>query len=152
MHPTLRNLLLLTASVAPAYALWRLFDRAWSSAMLVDRVWPTYFGWFSSLSALQWLASAFVFFVLGAALARFFRGDRAVWWACGVGVACALLHLTLVTSWFAAHAEPSAFFWHYGELFVPPIAALLGAVTALRRWPPAGLNSSLKSRRSSSAA
>jgi len=126
MRPATRSglvviaLLLLALLVVPWGSVWW----AW---LLNDHIYPVSFGWISWAALIGWSYYALVFFVLGFALSLVVRYGRPARSALALGAAYSVIWLMRSRYRFYDTSWAIDYFWVYGELFVPPLAALLGA-------------------------
>lgn len=101
----------------------------WADTFTNHRIFDVYFGWFSWGTIITWAFPGTIFFLLGVLLALFFRIWNPVPWAFLLG----LVYSVNRWSHSVYHLNPSPglidYLYLYGDLFIPPLTACVGAWT-----------------------
>ncbi len=117
-------LLLLARFVIPLGGL------GWADSFTNDRIFTITFGWLDWSQLITWAFPTIVFVCLGALLSLLRVGPKANLWAIVLGTLYSVERWINSTNHFAPSAALYLYFWVYGELFVPPLAAWGGAAIA----------------------
>ena len=79
------------------------------------------------------LVDEIVLFVFAGILVGMLPTFRKAWlWALALGFAVSAIRLSLSRNWFAPDTDLVTYFWAYSEYYVPPLAAVLGALVVTR--------------------
>ena len=125
MKSALRNVLILAILFVLARFLG-MGSLTWADAFLNDRIFEVYFDFFTWGTVIAWLFPALVFLALGALVAALVVGWNPILVAFLFAGAYDLDRWAHST--YRIHSpSPLAYIDSYGGLFVPPIAACIGA-------------------------
>jgi len=124
---TLRNASIFVTLFLAADFLVPLGGIAWAAWFLNDYIYPVSFGWVSWAALVGWCYHALAFLALGLVLALLVRTPAPHWLAFALGGLYSIDWFARSHYHFYDTAPAYDYFWVYGELVVPPIAALLGA-------------------------
>jgi hypothetical protein len=117
-------ILLLARFVVPVGGL------GWAQSFTNDRIFTVTFGWLDWSQLITWLFPTIVFACLGAVLSLLKVGPKPTLSAILLGMLYSLERWIYSTNHFAPSAGLYLHFWVYGEFFVPPVAAWVGATVA----------------------
>ncbi len=127
MGPIPRNIGIFVAVLLLARFVVPLGGLGWAQSFTNDRIFTVTFGWLDWSQVITWTFPTIVFACLGALLSLLKVGPKPTVWAIALGTLCSAERWAYSTNHFAPSAGLYLYFWVYGELLVPPLAAWGGA-------------------------